>query len=115
MSTLSVLPEVLPEALALPAPAALTELRRIRVSYASRFHDGVSLAALTLRGKWLEEAGFPTGTDADVRVMPGCIVITARAGAGRSAAVEIPAPRLQAVGAQATTGAGVHRGHRRQA
>ncbi|ELY4221481.1 endoribonuclease SymE [Cronobacter malonaticus] len=79
MSMSSVLPEVLPEALALPAPVALTEPRRIRVSYASRFHDGVSLAALTLRGKWLEEAGFPTGTDADVRVMPGCIVITARA------------------------------------
>ncbi|EOV9675385.1 endoribonuclease SymE [Cronobacter turicensis] len=75
MSTLSVLPEVLPEVQ--PAPAALTEPRRIRVSYASRFHDGVNLAALTLRGRWLEEAGFPTGTDADVRVMPGCIVITA--------------------------------------
>ena len=78
MSTLSLLPEALPEALALPAPAALAAPRRIRVSYASRFHDGVNLAALTLRGKWLEEAGFPTGTDTDVRVMPGCIVITAR-------------------------------------
>ncbi|EOC0095858.1 endoribonuclease SymE [Cronobacter dublinensis] len=78
MSTLSLLPEALPEALALPAPAALAAPRRIRVSYASRFHDGVNLAALTLRGKWLEEAGFTTGTDTDVRVMPGCIVITAR-------------------------------------
>ncbi|WP_105699904.1 endoribonuclease SymE [Cronobacter dublinensis] len=62
-----------------PAPVELPEPRRIRVSYASRFHDGVDLAALTLRGRWLEEAGFPTGTDTDVRVMPGCIVITARA------------------------------------
>ncbi|PQV76082.1 endoribonuclease SymE, partial [Cronobacter sakazakii] len=45
MSPLPLLPEFFPEALAFPAPAALTEPRRIRVSYASRFHGGVSLAA----------------------------------------------------------------------
>ncbi|ALB61506.1 FIG00554157: hypothetical protein [Cronobacter condimenti 1330] len=82
MSTLAlpVPPQATTAALVSPAaPSGPAAPRRIRVSYASRFHDGVNLAALTLRGKWLEEAGFPTGTDVEVRVMHGCIVITARA------------------------------------
>ncbi len=35
-------------------------------------------ASLRLNGRWMEEAGFTTGTKLDVRVMPGCLVITAR-------------------------------------
>jgi toxic protein SymE len=35
-------------------------------------------ASLRLNGIWMEEAGFTTGTKLDVRVMPGCLVITAR-------------------------------------
>ncbi|QPF11547.1 type I addiction module toxin, SymE family [Raoultella terrigena] len=35
-------------------------------------------ASLRLNGTWMEEAGFTTGTKLDVRVMPGCLVITAR-------------------------------------
>lgn len=34
-------------------------------------------ASLHLNGTWMEEAGFTTGTKLDVRVMPGCLVITA--------------------------------------
>ncbi|HAT1575908.1 TPA: type I addiction module toxin, SymE family [Raoultella ornithinolytica] len=35
-------------------------------------------ASLRLNGRWMEEAGFTTGTPLDVRVMPGCLVITTR-------------------------------------
>ncbi|MGS3451376.1 SymE family type I addiction module toxin [Klebsiella electrica] len=35
-------------------------------------------ASLRLNGRWIEEAGFTTGTKIDVRVMPGCLVITTR-------------------------------------
>ncbi|WP_244913788.1 endoribonuclease SymE [Pantoea coffeiphila] len=34
--------------------------------------------AVTLKGNWLAEAGFTTGTPVDVRVMPGCLILTAR-------------------------------------
>ncbi|ELI7922620.1 SymE family type I addiction module toxin [Yersinia enterocolitica] len=34
--------------------------------------------AITLKGCWLEGAGFKTGTALKVRVMPGCLVITAQ-------------------------------------
>lgn len=53
-------------------------LHRIKVSYATRHSDHVSVPALNLKGKWLEAAGFPTGAEADIRVMAGCLVITAR-------------------------------------
>lgn len=32
-----------------------------------------------MKGQWLKAAGFDTGTRVDVRVMHGCIVLTARA------------------------------------
>ncbi|WP_345828014.1 endoribonuclease SymE [Erwinia sp. HDF1-3R] len=35
--------------------------------------------SVTLKGRWLAEAGFETGTPVDIRVMPGCLVLTARA------------------------------------
>jgi len=34
--------------------------------------------AVTLKGHWLAEAGFETGTPLDVRVMSGCLILTAR-------------------------------------
>lgn len=34
-------------------------------------------ASLRLNGRWMEEAGFATGTKIDVLMMPGCLVITA--------------------------------------
>lgn len=34
--------------------------------------------SINLKGDWLEQAGFYTGVKIDVRVMAGCLVITAR-------------------------------------
>ncbi len=34
--------------------------------------------AVTLKGHWLAEAGFTTGTPVDVRIMPGCLILMAR-------------------------------------
>lgn len=51
--------------------------RRLTVSYASRYPDYTRIPALTLKGQWLEAAGFTTGTEVDVKVMDGCIVLTA--------------------------------------
>ena len=62
-------------------------LRDMTVSYVSiRHYDRKTnrtkrytrSASLRLNGTWMEEAGFTTGTKLDVRVMPGCLVITAR-------------------------------------
>jgi len=35
-----------------------------------------SLPSITLKGHWLEEAGFATGTPVNVRVMQDCLIIT---------------------------------------
>jgi toxic protein SymE len=62
-------------------------VRRMTVSYVSiRHYDRKTertrrytrSASLRLNGHWMEEAGFTTGTPLDVRVMPGCLVITTR-------------------------------------
>lgn len=34
--------------------------------------------SITQMGHWLAEAGFATGTPVDVRVMPDCLILTAR-------------------------------------
>ena len=52
--------------------------RKGTVSYASRFEDRQRIPAIIMKGQWLEAAGFTTGTTFDVRVMPGCIVLTAK-------------------------------------
>lgn len=60
-------------------------VRRMTVSYVSTRHYDrktektrryTRSASLRLNGHWMEEAGFTTGTPLDVRVMPGCLVIT---------------------------------------
>lgn len=48
------------------------------VSYASRFDDHQHIPALTLKGQWLEAAGFTTGAKIDIKVMEGCIVLTVK-------------------------------------
>ncbi|WP_312630131.1 SymE family type I addiction module toxin [Scandinavium sp.] len=71
----------------LPKKAEPKVLRNMTVSYVRTRHiDPTTLrtthytcrASLRLNGRWMEEAGFTTGTKLDVRVMPGCLVITAR-------------------------------------
>ena len=51
--------------------------RHLTVSYATRHPDYQRIPALTMKGQWLEAAGFATGTKVEVRVMAGCIVLTA--------------------------------------
>lgn len=34
--------------------------------------------AITLNGFWLAEAGFDTGASVEVRVLPGCLILTAK-------------------------------------
>lgn len=48
------------------------------VSYASRYPDYTHVPAIIMKGQWLETAGFTTGTPFDIKVMPGCIVLTAK-------------------------------------
>lgn len=71
----------------LPKKAEPKVLRDMTVSYVSiRHYDRKTnrtkrytrSASLRLNGHWMEEAGFTTGTKLDVRVMPGCLVITTR-------------------------------------
>lgn len=52
--------------------------RHLTVSYATRHPDYQRIPALTMKGQWLEAASFATGTEVDLKVMNGCIVITAR-------------------------------------
>ncbi|EPO6660944.1 TPA: endoribonuclease SymE [Klebsiella aerogenes] len=57
--------------------------RQLTVSYATRHPDYQRIPALTMKGQWLETAGFATGTAVDLKVMNGCIVITAKPAALR--------------------------------
>ena len=52
--------------------------RKGTVSYASRFENHQRIPAIIMKGQWLEAAGFATGTVVDVKVMEGCIVLTAQ-------------------------------------
>ena len=70
----------------LPKKVEPKVLRNMTVSYINiRHYDRKTnrtkrytrSASLHLNGTWMEEAGFTTGTKLDVRVMPGCLVITA--------------------------------------
>nr|WP_287855550.1 endoribonuclease SymE [Klebsiella sp.] len=55
-----------------------TNNRAATVSYASRFEDHQRIPAIIMKGQWLEAAGFATGTKIDIKVMDGCIVLTAK-------------------------------------
>ena len=48
------------------------------VTYASRYPDYTHVPAIIMKGQWLEAAGFTTGCKFDVKVMPGCIVLTTK-------------------------------------
>ncbi|MBL5898863.1 endoribonuclease SymE [Lelliottia amnigena] len=54
------------------------DTRLFTVSYASRFHDHARIPAFIMKGYWLDSAGFSTGTKVDVKIMRGCMVLTAR-------------------------------------
>ncbi len=59
--------------------------RRMKIGYVSIGHFNPRTCmttwysrspSLRLNGNWLAEAGFTTDTLVDIRVMPGCLVIT---------------------------------------
>ncbi len=55
-----------------------TNNRVATVSYASRYPEYTRIPAITLKGQWLEAAGFTTGSKMDIKVMEGCIVLTVK-------------------------------------
>lgn len=42
------------------------------------FSQDARIPAITLKGQWLEVAGFTTGSKMDIKVMEGCIVLTVK-------------------------------------
>ncbi len=55
-----------------------TQLRQCTVGYRPNGGQPDPLPQITLKGHWLKEAGFETGTLLQVRVMNGCLVLTAQ-------------------------------------
>lgn len=62
----SFVPEVLP-----------ANNRRLKVGYVRRPPNPVHTPSIVMSGQWLETAGFTTGTMVEVKVMDGCIVLSA--------------------------------------
>lgn len=54
------------------------DARVFTVSYATRYGDYTRIPAFIMKGLWLNEAGFSTGTKVDVKVMKGCMILTSR-------------------------------------
>ncbi len=54
--------------------------RVFTVSYATRYGDYTRIPAFIMKGLWLNEAGFSTGTKVDVKVMKGCMILTSLQG-----------------------------------
>lgn len=55
-----------------------TTTRAYTVGYVRDSRTFEPSPSVTLKGNWLAEAGFTTGTPVDVRVMQGCLILTAR-------------------------------------
>ncbi|WJY16918.1 SymE family type I addiction module toxin [Pectobacteriaceae bacterium CE90] len=51
--------------------------RSYTVGYIRDWKTHNKATSITLKGSWLDDAGFKTGTPLKVRVMPGCLVLTA--------------------------------------
>ncbi|NIY48358.1 SymE family type I addiction module toxin [Cedecea colo] len=64
-----------PEVVTTEAPELKT--RRYTVGYIRDWKTHNRATSITLKGVWLDDAGFETGTPLKVRVMPGCLVLTA--------------------------------------
>jgi toxic protein SymE len=73
-------------------PVISQALRHSVVGYAP---DAYRYPQVKLKGKWLEQAGFLTGTPLAVRVMDGCLVITTQPSALLNEALQ-QADRLSA-------------------
>ncbi|WP_422389568.1 SymE family type I addiction module toxin [Candidatus Regiella endosymbiont of Tuberolachnus salignus] len=55
-----------------------TTPQALRQSIVGYVPDTYRYPQIKLKGKWLEQAGFTTGTPLTVRVMDGCLVITSQ-------------------------------------
>ncbi|MFK8257991.1 endoribonuclease SymE [Erwinia sp. AnSW2-5] len=55
-----------------------TTTRAYTVSYIRDPRTFERVPAITLKGAWLKEAGFDTGTPLNVRVLPGCLILSAQ-------------------------------------
>ena len=70
-----------------PETGTPTTTRGYTVSYIRDSRTFEPVPAITLKGNWLEVAGFATGTPVNVRVMNGCLVLTA----------EVPPPEPEVI------------------
>ena len=52
--------------------------RRYTVGYIRDWKTHNRATSITIKGNWLVDAGFETGTPLKVRVMPGCLILTAQ-------------------------------------
>ncbi|MCT4713112.1 SymE family type I addiction module toxin [Enterobacteriaceae bacterium H11S18] len=52
--------------------------RRYTVGHIRDWRTHEPATSITLKGNWLNDAGFVTGTPLKIRVMPGCLVLTAQ-------------------------------------
>lgn len=74
-----------PEVVTTEAPELKT--RRYTVGYIRDWKTHKKATSITLKGGWLNDAGFETGTPVNVRVMDGCLVLTA----------EVPPPEPEVI------------------
>ncbi|MEN3753900.1 SymE family type I addiction module toxin [Mangrovibacter sp. SLW1] len=65
-----------PEGVTTEAPELKT--RRYTVGYIRDWKSHNKATSITPKGACLDDAGFETGTPLKVRVMPGCLVLTAQ-------------------------------------
>ncbi|QPG26281.1 type I addiction module toxin, SymE family [Pantoea sp. SM3640] len=52
--------------------------RKLTVGYASRYPDYIRIPSIIMKGQWLAAAGFTTGTEVEVSVTEGRIVLTVK-------------------------------------
>lgn len=52
--------------------------RKLTVSYASRYPSYARIPSIIMKGQWLATAGFTTGTEVEVNVTAGRIVLTVK-------------------------------------
>ncbi|QLH62815.1 SymE family type I addiction module toxin [Serratia symbiotica] len=55
-----------------------TTTRAYTVSYIRDSRTFEPAPAVTLKGHWLEQAGFETGTPLEVKVLPDCLILTVK-------------------------------------
>ncbi|WP_292989814.1 SymE family type I addiction module toxin [Pantoea sp.] len=60
-----------------PEAPSITQ-RKLTVSYASRYPNYTRIPSIIMKGQWLAAAGFTTGTEVEVNVTEGRIVLTVK-------------------------------------